>query len=298
MDSSQSAMEIVFWGTRGSYPVPGPTTLVYGGNTACHSVTAGGRTVIIDAGTGIIKLGREMVKEKHAHRIALFLSHNHLDHTSGLLYFIPTYMKSTHMNIYGPTDSHSDIGTALDELSLPPAHPVALKDMGMKYITRTVDSGDRIVWAPDADDPVLVGPDAKTTPDDVVVSVFHNPHHPVDGVLNYRIDHRGKSYVYATDVEGDVDNGDPELAAFAAGCDLLAHDCQYTDEDYAARHRGWGHSTPRMAVKTALMAGAKRLTLVHFEPTYDDELLARMEEDTRVLFPNSFFAKEGMKIII
>src|SRR5512141_1685542 len=51
---------VKFWGVRGSHPAPGPQTVHYGGNTACVEVRVGGHVVILDAGTGIIPLGREL----------------------------------------------------------------------------------------------------------------------------------------------------------------------------------------------------------------------------------------------
>ena len=298
MDPARAIMEVTFWGARGSYPVPGKGTLLFGGNTACHSVRVGGRLIVFDAGTGSISLGRQLVKASEAVNIALFLSHNHLDHTAGLLYFKPTYQKTTSMHIFGPADRRGNCKKTLDDLSLPPAHPVPFDNMGMAYACRTVGDGDRIVWRPGDEKPRVMDAQETAGPEDVLVKVMFNRRHPVDGVLNFRIEYGGKSYVYATDVEGDEETGDPDLAGFAAGADLLAHDCQYTSENYFARHRGWGHSTPAMAVKTAQMAGVGRLVLIHHEPEYDDSRLAAMEAETKTLFPASFFAREGQSVCL
>src|SRR5215472_18951490 len=52
------AVQVQFWGTRGSIPKPGPTTIHYGGNTLCHEIrTAHGTVVIIDCGSGLHGLG-------------------------------------------------------------------------------------------------------------------------------------------------------------------------------------------------------------------------------------------------
>ena len=61
MDSSQLAVRL--WGVRGSYPVPGPDTTRYGGNTSCIEVRAHDHIIILDAGTGIIGLGQQLLKE-------------------------------------------------------------------------------------------------------------------------------------------------------------------------------------------------------------------------------------------
>lgn len=54
-------MRVRFWGTRGSIPQPGHSTLRYGGNTSCVEVRAAdGTLVILDCGTGAYRLGREL----------------------------------------------------------------------------------------------------------------------------------------------------------------------------------------------------------------------------------------------
>ncbi len=291
-------MKIKFWGTRGSYPLPGKPTLEYGGNTSCTSIEVGGRLIILDAGTGIINLGHELVKQNSKHNIVLFLSHNHLDHTAGLLYFKPTYLKSTFMHIYGPTDSQGSTADTLDELTLPPAHPVPLTAMGMEFACKAFRQGQIFGWRKGVENPGVHATEVQTSPDDVVVGVLHNKLHPVDGVLNFRVEYQGRAFVYATDVEGNAETGDSALAAFAKNASILSHDCQYTQPEYIAKHQGWGHSTPEMAVKTAKMAGVKQLVLVHHEPTYTDAKIAEMAAHTKTLFPNSIFAKEGMEICI
>lgn len=291
-------MKIVFHGVRGSYPVPGKTTLRYGGNTSSQEIRAGGRILAIDAGTGVIKFGAKLAKAGRKLDIALFFSHNHHDHTAGLLYFKPAYLKSTTMHIYGPIDSRGDIKNALDELSLPPAHPVALANMGMSFTCDNIADGSVVRWSPGKRDPELLAAGQRVRPDDVVVRTLRNSRHPVDGVLNFRVEHLGRSYVYASDVEGDAGSGDAALAEFARGADLLAHDGQYQEREYRRLRVGWGHSTPAMAVKTAELAGVKRLAIIHHEPLYDDAKLARMEKETKKLFARSFFAKEGQHVSI
>jgi Metal-dependent hydrolases of the beta-lactamase superfamily III len=278
--------------------MPGPTTLKYGGNTSCQEIRVGGRLLIFDAGTGIISLGQELAKEGPDHNIALFFSHNHHDHTGGMLYFKPAYNPGTTLHIFGPREERGTILDALDLLSTPAVHPVHISRMGMKYTCATLDDGDAVVWSPGDDAPRIASSDAKFTPDDVVVRVLHNSLHPVDGVLNFRLEYAGKAYVYATDVEGDEEKGDPGLAAFAKDANLMAHDGQYTSEEYESSRRGWGHSTVRMAIKTAQMAGVQHLAIIHHEPTYSDDQLDAMEREGKALFPGVFLAREGQEVII
>jgi phosphoribosyl 1,2-cyclic phosphodiesterase len=289
-------MEICFWGTRGSYPVPGRSTLVYGGNTACHSVRIGDKSIIFDAGTGIINLGTALVREKKPVNAMLIISHTHFDHISGLLYFKPCFVKSTQLHIYGPTEVVGDISKVIHNLSKPQSHPIEFDQMGMHFSCNSLTGGDLFSWSASAKAPKKVSASRAGKKDAIMISAMYNRRHPVHGVMNYRVDYMGKSFVYASDIEGDPLQGDSDLARFAAGADVLAHDAQYTEADYAAGRQGWGHSTPAMAVKTAKMAGVKRLALIHFEPSYDDKKLRQMERETKKLFPSSFFAVEGKSI--
>ncbi len=291
MTPSEPNIHIVFRGVRGSHPMPGPTTLRFGGNTSCQEVRIGGRLIVLDAGTGIISLGVDLAGKPQ--NMAIFFSHNHHDHIGGILYFRPAYSPKTTLHIFGPADNPGTILDALEDISSPAAHPVQLARMGMNYSCTVLDGGEVVVWAKDAGAPHLARPDEAIPPDAVVVWVFKNPLHPIVGVLNFRLEYNGKSYVYASDVEGDEENGDPALAEFAKGADLLAHDGQYTSDEYSAFHKGWGHSTVKMAVKTAKLAGITRLAIIHHEPMHSDAKLEEMEREAQGLFPGLFFAREG-----
>ncbi|HDT14320.1 MAG TPA: MBL fold metallo-hydrolase, partial [Candidatus Aminicenantes bacterium] len=66
---------LTFFGVRGSYPVPGDGTRRYGGNTSSLLLQAAGRSVILDAGTGIIQAGRLLNARRGTRRpIHIFLT--------------------------------------------------------------------------------------------------------------------------------------------------------------------------------------------------------------------------------
>ena len=78
-------MRITFYGVRGSTASPGPDTLKYGGNTSCVYVELeSGKHLILDAGTGIRKLGQVLALKKDD-PIYILLSHGHWDHIRGIL---------------------------------------------------------------------------------------------------------------------------------------------------------------------------------------------------------------------
>ena len=95
-------MKIKFWGTRGSTPVPGKDTIIYGGNTTCLEIDLiGGKRVIIDAGTGIRSLGNEFESRREDVDIHLLITHIHWDHILGFPFFSPIYKPSTKILVDG-----------------------------------------------------------------------------------------------------------------------------------------------------------------------------------------------------
>ncbi|MEJ2097012.1 MAG: MBL fold metallo-hydrolase, partial [Deltaproteobacteria bacterium] len=57
-------MFITCWGSRGSIPVSGKEYNKYGGDTTCIEIrTKSGEIIIVDAGTGIRRLGNKLIQE-------------------------------------------------------------------------------------------------------------------------------------------------------------------------------------------------------------------------------------------
>jgi len=93
-------MRIRCWGSRGSIPVSGPEYLKYGGDTTCIEIRAkSGELIIVDAGTGIRRLGNQLVKEKCL-TYHFLLTHSHWDHLIGFPFFLPLYRAESNMIIY------------------------------------------------------------------------------------------------------------------------------------------------------------------------------------------------------
>ncbi|MEJ2025166.1 MAG: MBL fold metallo-hydrolase, partial [Deltaproteobacteria bacterium] len=95
-------MKIKFWGTRGSIAAPGKDTALYGGNTTCLELTLeSGRTVIVDAGTGIRRLGEQLQALEGPVDIHLLITHIHWDHVLGFPFFGPIYDPATNIVLDG-----------------------------------------------------------------------------------------------------------------------------------------------------------------------------------------------------
>src|SRR5689334_15412698 len=143
-------MIIRFWGVRGSYPVPGPRTVRYGGNTACVEVQAGVHTIILDAGTGIINLGTELLRRSRADSnrpvvATIFFSHMHNDHTMGFPFFDPAYHGASTLHIFGPKVFQSDLEETLSHAMLPPSFPVGLDELPSRKILSNMNETDIVL---------------------------------------------------------------------------------------------------------------------------------------------------------
>jgi phosphoribosyl 1,2-cyclic phosphodiesterase len=304
MFADKGEFTIRFWGVRGSYPTPGGETAGYGGNTACVEIEANGRTIILDAGTGIIPLGRSLDRRARERgtkvEAVLLFSHLHHDHTQGFPFFVPGYIPNARLSIYGPNILGSNPQDALEQVMQPPYFPIRLADLRANLSFEVLREADHLVIGAPGEENQVCPSNAAEDANLLRVRVLRSYAHPGD-VYHYRIEWQGRSVVYATDTEGYV-NGDRRLEAFARGADVLIHDAQYTDEHYLGLApglsvtQGFGHSTASMACQTALASEAKQLVLFHHAPEYDDAQLDRIGMRAQEIFPYSLVAREGLEI--
>jgi phosphoribosyl 1,2-cyclic phosphodiesterase len=263
-------MRVKFWGTRGTYPVPGADTYRYGGNTSCvEVVTSDGSLIILDAGTGIRALGRELCAGafgRGAGEAYLLLSHTHWDHLQGFPFFAPVFIGGNKFHIYAPRqDAH--LKSVFRDLTDEPYFPVPLDKMSATFTFTEIHPGERF----------SVG-GAR------ISSVRLN--HPWQAV-GYRIEDAGAALVYFPDTapfggvlvaaDGGAAASDEEqrregaraLLQAATGADLLIHDATLTEAEYSACGH-LGHATPRLALSLAREAGVRRLALFHYGPERTD----------------------------
>ena len=238
----------------------GPVHLRYGGNTSCVEVQlSDGHRIVLDAGSGIRPLGAALGPCE----ATLLLSHYHWDHIQGLPFFTPAYVPSSEVRVFGPEWEGQGPQEYLSEQMTPPFFPAAPSEMrGVRSFHLTPCS------------PFPVG--------SAMVRATRLSHPSI--TYGYRLDENGTSFVYYSDNE--VDTAEPRVLAnlieLAAGADILLHDCQYTEGEYAIRHH-WGHSTPRQAVRVAREAGVRQLVLFHHDPSHSDEQVEALAEEARSL---------------
>ncbi|MGP8051291.1 MAG: MBL fold metallo-hydrolase [Desulfobaccales bacterium] len=258
-------MEIKFWGTRGSIPAPGPSTLEFGGNTTCVEVLLdSGRRLIIDGGTGLRLLGKHLLEDPAPIKIHLLLTHGHWDHLLGIPFFLPIYQETTEILVDGWPPAFQAMTRVFDSNLGDGFFPVAFENLKAR-----IDFLNRLSHGP-------------LEVDGVSIDAIHT-NHPQGG-FGFRFREGDHSMVFITDNELGTDQGRrlPEFAEFARDCDLLIHDAQFLPSELP-EHQGWGHSTYAEAVNLAQMAGTRSLILTHHDPGRSDAGVEKILIEARKL---------------
>jgi phosphoribosyl 1,2-cyclic phosphodiesterase len=256
-------MLIRCWGARGSIPVSGQDYLHYGGDTPCIEVrTRDDDIIIIDAGSGVRRLGNRLVAEDR-HDYTMIFTHAHWDHIMGFPFFKPIYISETRISLFGCPFAQGSVKGMISRIMAPPNFPVRFED-----ITAEIRYQETCQYT------FALG-SLRVTP--IPLS------HPNQG-MGYRFEEEGKSFVFLTDNEltyrhpGGMEYED--YCSFAKGADLLIHDAEYCTEDYRLT-RTWGHSVYTDALRLALDAGVARLGLFHHNQERTDRAVEEMVEDCR-----------------
>lgn len=274
-------MKVTLWGTRGSLATPGPETARYGGNTACVQVTgADGTQLVLDAGTGIRRLG--MALPPDLKRIDILLTHLHMDHLQGLGFFRPLRTAGVQAHIWSPASTTLNLRKRLSRYLSPPLFPVWLRDLECDLYLHEVPRGVFNIGEFSVSCALVCHPDFtvgfRITNASATVTYLPD-HEPALGVPNFPIDARWTSGY-----------------ALARDADLLIHDSQYTPHEYASRV-GWGHSSIPDTFAFARLAQVKQLVPFHHDPSHTDADLDRLYADAITTLAPSFRvtpAQEGM----
>ena len=275
-------MTVDFWGVRGTIPSPGPSTVRYGGNTPCVTITFDANTILVlDAGTGIRRLGQWL--STTSHEIYLAITHRHWDHIEGFPFFGPIYEPHRAIHLL-PVRSVTDEWSLLRLID--GVHSAVDRDVLQARFSREEEG----LWS-------------RLEASGIRIRQIQN-NHP-GGATSFRIEWRGRSVVYMTDNEIDPPyeptTSHEDLVQFCRDADVLIHDATYIDSELLPR-RGWGHSTVEQSCRLAAEANVRQLVLFHHDPDRtDDDLDALGIQTRRWLERNngavdSIVAYEGLSI--
>ena len=256
-------MVIKCWGSRGSIPVSGTDYIKYGGDTTCIEIrTKSDDIIIIDAGTGIRRLGNRLMDENH-YKYNFIFTHAHWDHVMGFPFFKPLYSEKVQLILYRCPFHNKFVETILSKLMARPYFPVRYSEIKarMQYL-------------------------GAFTTEFEIGSVTVTPiqlNHPDNG-SGYKFTEDGKSFVFLTDNElGFVHPGGlsyKDYLEFCTGADLLIHDAEYTPEEYESTLK-WGHSVFTHALDLALEGDVGQLGLFHLNQERTDRQMDEIVETCR-----------------
>jgi phosphoribosyl 1,2-cyclic phosphodiesterase/CheY-like chemotaxis protein len=275
---------IKFWGVRGSIPVPGPSTIGYGGNTTCVEIRTDGEIIIMDAGSGIRELGLSLEKEfgNAPINLTLLLTHTHWDHIQGLPFFLPAYKAKNTIRVLGYEGARAGLATILAAQMEVPFFPVSWKDLPgtikiqelkkMEFSIGKTRVRSRFLNHPG----VCAGYRLFTREGSIAFLPDNEPFEP----LKLKLAARDGVHLHRARAQAVVQRS--KLVEFLKDSDVLILDAQYTDEKYQD-HIGWGHGALSRVVSLALEARAKKLFLFHHDPAHNDHQLDEMLERARLL---------------
>ena len=284
-------MRVTFWGTRGSLPAPLgaaefrsktkylfqharpadctgeiavdafldrtplPHAMTFGGNTPCVEISNGNDFLILDCGSGIRGLGRDIMDRSLAPgtRIHIFQTHTHWDHIMGFPFFSPALSGRFEIHIHGV---HPNLRKRFEDQMDLIHFPIILDDMKSPVEFHQLES----------DEECSIGPFR------IGNTVLHHP----GGSYAYRVSAAGKSVVFATDGEYNnrTDHVLDPYVEFYRGADMLIFDSMYATLEQLVEKMNYGHSTAVIGVDLALAAGVKTLVLFHHDPECDDVQIA------------------------
>ena len=296
---------IRLWGVRGSIPVPGKSTVRYGGNTSCVEVRADGEIIVLDAGSGIRLLGLALDKEfgPRSMKLTLLISHTHWDHIQGLPFFTPAYNQKNLIRVLGYEGARAGLAKILASQMETPFFPVSLRELPSHLAIEELKEmefqiGKVGVRSKFANHPgICAGYRLLTSSGSIAYFPDNEPYEQLKLQLASR---DGISEDEARDF---ATAERAKMVEFIQGCDLAILDTQYTDEEYT-KHIGWGHSSLRSVVSLGLDANVSKLLLFHHDPNHDDEMIDKMVERARALVAESGkpleveAAREGAEILL
>ncbi|MFN3652111.1 MAG: MBL fold metallo-hydrolase [Armatimonadota bacterium] len=325
-------MEITFYGVRGSLPAPATAACVeaqlaaalhqasqagarfetveearrwltahvpfhrratYGGDTTCFLVRCGESRIVVDAGSGIRRLGLDLMPElarTGSLELDVLFTHMHLDHVMGFPFFAPLFAPkrqlSVRLGLHGGAAWQNDLQRVLSATFSPPLFPVDLDKLRSEAASLEYH-------------PVYDGLQVRLGARGDVTAFCRRLNHPNE-TYGWRIEHEGKVFVVATDTEPFA-GPHPALMELAEGADVLYVDAQYDWLQYTGAYDGvsrvgWGHGYAEWCGRYAREAGVRMVVMGHHDPAAGNERVYELGEKLRAEFPNTVVGFDGLQV--
>ncbi|MBN2725089.1 MAG: MBL fold metallo-hydrolase [Deltaproteobacteria bacterium] len=277
-------MEINVWGARGSYICPQRSYSYYGGNTTClEMISSGGNTLILDAGSGIIPLGREIIKSnKIIKDFHILLTHTHIDHLQGFPFFMPIYLQETKIHIHCGRWDVSAVSQTFERLFATQYSPIkTMKNLQAEIQFHEMDEFE-----------------IYNIMDFQVIPV--RTQHTTDTYAYKITDEDGSTFGFITDHEIDNPDINNQIIKEFYGCNLVFHDGQLDKSEYSWQ-KGWGHSTVEKAIENGLRMNTPHLGIFHHSPDHQDAVIDSIRNDILASYNKDMkisFIREGDKFIL
>lgn len=331
-DYASEPMEITFYGVRGSLPAPATGQEIqaqlaaalyqasqagatfkspeeaeawllanlpfhqrasYGGDTTSIYVRCGTTRLIVDAGSGIRRLGRDLMPDLFRNgslELHVLFTHMHLDHIMGFPFFsplfVPKWKAAVKLIMHGGDAWQDDLQSALSATVSAPLFPVELDKLQHEAATLEYH-------------PVYDGLNMILGPEGEIRVQCRRLHHPNE-TYGFRIQYGGRVFVVATDTEPYA-GPDPVLAELTADADVVYVDAQfdwaqYTGEYDRVSRVGWGHGYAEWCGRYAREANARMAVMGHHDPSAGNQRIFEVGEKMRAEFPNTVVAYDGLKV--
>lgn len=250
------SMKIKFWGTRGSISTPYKNQLKYGGNTLCIEINDSKTSIVLDAGYGLVNLGKNIIENAKMYRqrnIPIFLTHMHWDHIQGLPFFIPIFDPRYTIQLYGNSNYSRSLREIIEQqfsLNYSPIGTLEMLNAELKLIELMAGETHKIA--------------------NFIVEPFDVPH--TTPTFGFKVTNKNTSIFYTGDCEFGIDGFGKKLIERIQGSELIIHDAHFITKDYK-NYPGWGHSSMDQAIQNAILSNVKHIVFFHYSPEYSDRVL-------------------------